>query len=346
MNNQTRVIAPYQLFFIFLISRAVVALTFYQSILFNGISPDSLISSALALFVNLLFCVPACLCVKYNKNPLDTKAGRILYLIYFIYFAGVNISRFAFFACDKTTHGDSPLFFAVLITAAACYGAYLKIEALARFSLMCAVLSISVLIAIVLLNIKNFQIMNFMPFFVGTKAETLKNSLIFSSNSIEPALFLVLQKKCDKANAKPLFLGIIASYLAIFIMLLFCIGVLGSAAPLFAFPVYTLFQMTAFKSFSRLDIVYTAFGFFALFSKCAVIIYSAGECIKRVNKKGEIIFLFISSLTASILIYRRFFSEITSGARWFYLIITAVFLVIVPICFLMFSRRSENEKSI
>ena len=341
---QKGVISPYQLFFIILVSRAVVALTFYQSILFNGISPDSLISSLIAVGINLLLCIPCYLCIKQNKSPLVTKAGRALYSVYFVFIAGVNISRFAFFACDKTAHGDSPLFFAVLMTAAACYAAYLGIEALGRFSVMSAVLSIILLIIVVFLNIKNFHSVNLIPFFVGTKGEILENSILFSANSIEPALFLVLVNKCSQKTAKPLFLGITASYGAIIIMLLFCIGVLGSAASLFSFPVYTLFQMTAFKSFSRLDIVYTAFGFFALFAKCAVIFYCAEQCVNKINSGAKSILLFIASLGASIIVYQRLFSEISNGARWFYSALTVAFLVLIPICFTLFSRR-KNEKN-
>ena len=352
MKSQTNkiaergVISPYQLFFIVLVSRAVVALTFYQSILLNGISPDSLISSLIALAINLLLCVPCYLCVKNNKNPLETNTGRLFYLFYFVFIAGVNISRFAFFACDKTTHGDSPLLFAIIMSAAACYGAYLGIEALGRFSSACAVLSVAVLILIVLLNIKNFHPMNFMPFFAGTKADIIKNSFIFSSNSIEPALFLAFGNKCSSKSAKPLFWGIFASYSAIFIMLLFCIGVLGKAATLFSFPVYTLFQMTAFKSFSRLDIVYTAFGFFALFAKCAIILYCCSQCCEKLKSKTKNIVLFLAPLIASILIYRRFYSEITLSARWFYIALSGVFLLALPLGFIIFKRRNENEESI
>ena len=339
------VISPYQLFFIFLISRAVVALTFYQAILYNGISPDTLISSVLALGLNVLLCIPSYLCIKQNKSPLETKAGRGLFFVYFIFFAGVNISRFAFFACDKTTHGDSPILFTLLMTAAACYGAYLGIEALGRFSSACAVLSIIVLLLISGLNIKNFHLVNFAPFFVGTRAEILENSLIFCSNSIEPALFLVLADKCSVKPAKPLFSGVVLSYLAILIMLVFCIGVLGTSATLFSFPVYTLFQMTAFKSFSRLDIVYTAFGFFALFEKCACLLYCANCCVKKFSQKNKSTIIFALSLSASLLIFRRFFSEVTNSSRWFYSAVSAFFLVAVPIYFVI-TRRNKNEEGI
>lgn len=339
------VISPYQLFFIFLVSRAVVALTFFQAILINGISPDTLISALLALVINLLLCLPSFLCVKQNKNPLDTKAGRIFYLVYFVFYAGINISRFAFFASDKTSHGASSMLFAVLMCAAACYAAYLGIEALARFSVLCAVLSIIVLLLIAALNIKNFHLINFMPFYAQEKANIFKNSIVFSSNSIEPALFMALSKRCGKKPAKPLFFGIIASYIAIVVMLLFCIGVLGRAAFLFSFPVYTLFQMTAFKSFSRLDIVYTAFGFFALFAKCAVLIYCSGQCIIKLNPKVKSILLFAVSLISSILIYRRFYSEISGSARLFYGAAALAFLVIIPLGYLIFSKRKYKNES-
>ena len=349
MNNsgaKRGVISPFQFFFIFLVSRAVVALTFYQSILLNGISPDTLISSALALCINLLLCFPAYLCYKKGRNPLKTKAGKTLYYSYFVFFACVNISRFAFFASGKTSRGTNALLFVFIMAAAACYAAYLKIEAVARFSVISAMLSILVLIVIMLLNIKNFHITDFMPFFVGSSGDIIKNALIFTSNSIEPVLFLALCDKCKSNQAKSLFWGIGASYAAIFLMLLFCIGVMGSAAPLFPFPVYTLFQMTAFKSFSRLDIVYTAFGFFALFVKCAVIILCAGECISfkiKNEAKGCALFILLSAVSA--LLCRQFYSGSVNTARTLYFILTILFAVVVPLIYLIFSRGKNYENS-
>jgi spore germination protein KB len=343
-NAKKGAISPYQLFFIFLVSRAVVALTFYQSILINGISSDSLISSALSLGINLLLCLPAYFCFKNKKNPLETKLGKVLYLAYFLFFACVNISRFAFFASDKSSRGTNALLFIIIMAGAACYAAYLKIEAAARFSVICAMLSILVLIVIMLLNIRNFHITNFMPFFVGSRDDILKNALVFSSNSIEPALFLALCNKCESNQPRSLFLGIGASYLAIILMLLFCVGVMGSAASLFSFPIYTLFQMTAFRSFSRLDIVYTAFGFFALFAKCAVIILCASECItfkvKSEIKSGA---LFVFLCAASALLYQQFFNGAIKGARWLYFALTVIFAIVTPLIYLLFMRRKSNE---
>ena len=341
------VISPYQLFFIFLVSRAVVALTFYQAILLNGITPETLISSFLALGINLLLCSPAYLCVKYDKNPVASEIGRIIYLFYFVFFAGVNVSRFAFFACDKTVSGESPLLFVVIMTAAACYGAYLGIEALGRFSVLCAVFSVFLLCLIIFLNFKNFHGYNFMPFFEGERADIFKNSVVFSSNSVEPAIFLLLSKKCSAKSSKPLFFGILASYLAIALMLLFCIGVLGKAATLFSFPVYTLFQMTAFKSFSRLDIVYSAFGFFAVFAKCAVLVYCSSELLPIVKNKAKPFVLFIAVCAVSLLIYRRFFGEIASSARAFYAALSIAFSAVIPLLFLAVSKRkrADDEKN-
>ena len=349
MNSTAKrgVISPYQLFFIFLVSRAVVALTFYQSILKDGISPDTLLSSALALIINLLLCFPALLCCTKNKNPINSKIGKLFYLGYFLFFEAVNISRFAFFAADKTTKGSSALFFIVIMAAAAAYASHLGIEAIGRFCAPCAMISVFVLLIIILLNSESFHYINFMPFFVGTRSEIIENALIFSSNSIEPALLLVLFDKCSTNQKKSLLFGIAASYVAIFLMMLFCIGVLGSAASLFSYPVYTLFQMTAFGSFSRLDIVYTAFGFFALFAKCAVVFYCAEQTLFKVPRKTRAPLLFIASCVLSLVIYQRFYDEMMNSARSFYLFISLAFLLIVPLLSLIFMKKEEaNEKRI
>jgi len=348
-NAKIGKISACQLFFIFLVSRAVVALTFYQGILYNGISPDSLLSSAGALLINLLFCFPAFLCCKYDKNPKNSGFFSLLYCIYFVFFAGVNIARFAFFAAEKTTSSSNVILFVILMAAAGCYAAFLKIEAISRFSVICAVVSILVLIAIILLNIRNFEWYNFLPFFVGSRSEIMKNSVIFSSNSVEPALYLALYDKCEKKQAQSLFWGIGASYGAIFLMLLFCIGVMGSAAPLFSYPVYTLFQMTAFGSFSRLDIVYTAFGFFALFAKCAVLILCAEESAQKIkiNRKVKLTAVFFIISALSYFIYRRFFTGIITSARGFYFALSAVFSLLLPLIYLIFTKRKKpDEKSL
>lgn len=337
-------ISPYQLFFIFLVCRAVVALTFYQSILKNGISPDTLISSLIALFINLLICIPPVLCCKNGKNPLDTVSGRIIYFLYFLFFAGINISRFAFFASDKTSSlGSSVLLFILIMAGAACYAAYLSIEAISRFSVICAVVSILVLILLIALNIRNFDFINFVPFLVGSKAEIIHNSLVFSSNSIEPALLFALYGKAEKNQGKSLLLGISASYFAIFLMLSFCIGVLGSASPLFPYPVYTLFQMTATGSYSRLDIAYTAFGFFALFVKCSVIIYALSLCVKKTESKYKFFLLFVAAALVSYLLFRLYFSNTLNSAGIFYFAVTAVFNVIIPLIYLIFTRKKEEK---
>ena len=340
------VISPYQLFFVFLVSRGVVALTFYQSILHNGITPDSIISLILAIAINAVFCIPAYLCVKNNSSPVRFRTGRVIYLLYFVFFSGVNIARFAFFACDKTTHGDSAVLFIILMSAAACYAAFLGIEAIGRFSVICAAVSIILLAVITLLNVKNFHLFNFLPFFVGTKYQTLQNSLVFSSNSVEPALFLFLSKRCKDDSAKPLFFGVFASYFAALIMLVFCIGVLGTATSLFSYPVFTLFQMTAFKSFSRLDIVYTAFGFFALFAKCSVLVYCSSQCVKPMKQKTKAILLFAVTGVVSFLIYKQFYSETIGNARWFYTAVSIAFSFIIPLIFLISKRSKENEEKI
>ena len=337
-------ISPSQLFFIILVSRAVVALTFFQSILNNGITPDVLLSSFLARILNLLICLPAYFCAKNNKNPLDFKVTKAFYLVYFIFFASVNISRFAFFASSETNEGSGSFLFIILMAGAACYAASLGIEAFSRFSVICADISIVLLIIIIVMNIRNFHITNFAPFFINTKYEIFENSVIFTSNSIEPALFLVLWDKTNSDNAKPFFLGIVAAYFAIFIMLLFCIGVLGSAAPLFSYPVFTLFQMTAYKSFSRLDIVYTAFGFFALFAKCAIIIYCATQTVEKYTLKTKSAALFIILSISSVLITQQFFSEIINNAKIFYFTISVIFSIIIPSLVLIFAKRKGENR--
>ncbi len=69
------------------------------------------------------------------------------------------------------------------------------------------------------------------------------------------------------------------SYLTTSLLFLFAIGVMGDAAGLQAFPVYTLSQLAGSGSMVRMDALYTGFWIFAIFIKAALLIYCAVETL-------------------------------------------------------------------
>ena len=95
VNNSK--ISPFSLFAMLYISRLVVSLTHVQSIMAGKLSTQMLMSVGVALVLSLLFAVPALLCVQRDCSPLAHRTLGTLYACNFIFLAGINVSRFAYF---------------------------------------------------------------------------------------------------------------------------------------------------------------------------------------------------------------------------------------------------------
>lgn len=91
-------ISPISLFYILFICRIVVSLTSVHSVSATEINSQALISFVIAMFMTVVFSLPAVFCYKMNKNPIDVKWVSKLYYVYFIFIAAVSVSRFSYFA--------------------------------------------------------------------------------------------------------------------------------------------------------------------------------------------------------------------------------------------------------
>ncbi len=116
------------------ISRLVVSLTHVQSIMAGKLSTQMLMSVGVALVLSLLFAVPALLCVQRECSPLAHRTMGTLYACNFIFLAGINVSRFAYFASARLNPEAKSWGFALLILLFAVYGALVGLQGLSRFS--------------------------------------------------------------------------------------------------------------------------------------------------------------------------------------------------------------------
>ena len=154
MNNAKRgKISPFQFFAILTVSRIVVSLTYIQSVTVGIMSFD--------IALGLIFA--AYYCVVKNKNPLDNRWVALLYLLYFSYFCGVNVSRFAYFAISRLDTKISMPILCVAIVVLGVYCACLKIEGIARFGSLCAVTLFIAIVGAALLNFNKIEVENFYP---------------------------------------------------------------------------------------------------------------------------------------------------------------------------------------
>ena len=157
------------------ISRLVVSLTHVQSIMAGKLSTQMLMSVGVALVLSLLFAVPALLCVQRDCSPLAHRTLGTLYACNFIFLAGINVSRFAYFASARLNPETKSWGFALLILLFAVYGALVGLQGLSRFSGFAFCLIVLVVAVVLGFNVQHFQWFSLFPPGSNTVGEVVQN---------------------------------------------------------------------------------------------------------------------------------------------------------------------------
>lgn len=335
-------VAPISIFFLFYISRIVISLTNVQSISMGMMKTDILISVLSAMGITLITALPAIYCCRKHKNPFDVKWVGFFYAIYFIYLAGVNISRFSYFASTTLNPNSKAWMFSAIIALCALYGAYLGIEGLSRFSTFGFALLVGSILVALLCGLKNYQEINLYPVIVNDNEGILKNILFMTGNSSEIALFLCLSKKVNGKAVKPYVWSVIASFFTIFILLLFVVAVMGDAATLHAFPIYTLFQLSKIGLFERIDVLYISCWIFGIFIKSVLLVYCASISFKPMKKSTKCIISAVLAFAVAMCLTELV--DINTVSPVIYVMPFAVFCIVVPILTLVLKKRNYGDE--
>lgn len=342
-NSKRGMIPPYAFFCLFFVSRIVVTLTYVQGVSVGKFGADMLISIGASFVLLALLSLPAYFCVKKGKSPLDNKAVSVLYSVYFCFFAALSISRFAYFSSSKMNTELSMVVVIILVALASIYGASLGIESIARFGFICAILLALTLVAVLGLNIHNVYEVNFYPLATNSTMDVIKNSVLFTCNSVAPTYLLALSPRVNGKVAKPYFLAMLTSYGAIFLLVLFCLGVMGNSAELQSYPIYALFQLASIGAFARLDMLHTAFWILAVLLKSAILIFCASSTIKTFNHGKKCLFFGILAGALAIVINEVIGTKMIAPTKIISVIAFSVFCVGIPLLSLIFRRKNEKN---
>ena len=225
VNNSK--ISPFSLFAMLYISRLVVSLTHVQSIMAGKLSTQMLMSVGVALVLSLLFAVPALLCVQRDCSPLAHRTLGTLYACNFIFLAGINVSRFAYFASARLNPEAKSWGFALLILLFAVYGALVGLQGLSRFSGFAFCLIVLVVAVVLGFNVQHFQWFSLFPPGSNTVGEVVQNGVVLSANTAEITIFLVLADRVVIGGHRfGAFYGAMGcSYLTTSLLFLFAISV-------------------------------------------------------------------------------------------------------------------------
>lgn len=339
-------IAPSGLFCIIFVSRLVVCLTSVHSISNSEIKPCVLVSYALSILLTAALCVPAVLCAERGRNPLDVKWLGAVYFLYFSYICAVNISRFSYFASTVLNPETQGWVFAAIMCVCTLYGAVLGIEALSRFSAFCCALLLLGVGSVILCNVGSFNDINLYPVMTTGRADVLKNALIFSSNTVEPAVLLGLCGRVNGSVARPFVRSVTTAYLAVFLLLVFIVGTMGDNAAIQNFPFYTFFQISKFSSFERLDVFHLSFWIMGVFVRSTAALYCASVSLTKARRKlkrqnacaaGTVIVFISSALLLKADVSSNF--ALKSGVIPFF-----VFCVIIPLLTYLFKKRNLGDE--
>ena len=337
-------IAPISIFFLFYISRIVVSLTNVQSVSTGIIRTDMLISVLLSLAATLLISLPALWCYKNNKNPFDVKGVNLFYYSYFVFMAGVNISRFSSFASSVINPDATSWLFSVAISICVCYAATLGIEGLSRFSAFSFILIVIAIASVLIFNIDNYNDINLHPIIGDESSAILKNSVYLTSSSIELLLLLCLSKKVNGDATRAYVFSVIASFLTIFLLILFVNAVMGDAASTRAYPVYILFQLAKVGVFERIDILHISFWIIGIFVKAVLLVYCASISIKKGKNITKCI---ISSvITLGVALAFDNMTGQTSIDHNIFFILYFVSYFVIPLLTLIFKKRNLGDELI
>lgn len=337
-------IAPVSIFFLLYISRIVVTLTNVQSVTTGFMHSDVILSLVASMGATLIVSLPALFCYIKHKNPFDVKWVGFFYSIYFIVLAGLNISRFAYFASSTLNPEAESWMFCAIVAVCAYYGAYLGIEGLSRFSAFVFSLLIIAVAVVLVFNIRNFEEINLYPVITNKTSDDFGNILYMTSNSYEVVLLLCLSHKVNGNAVKAYVFSVLAAFFSVILLVYMLIGVMGDSAELQAFPLYSLFQLAKITVFEKLDIMHLSFWILGIFVKSVLLIYCSTLAFKPLNQGVKCALSAILTLAVSIpLTNTRLISNMPLMA---FAIPYLIFCIIVPGATLCFKRRNLGDELI
>lgn len=343
-NSKRNKIAPVSIFFLLYISRIVVSLTCIQHVIAGEMSTDILISVVLALGLNLIVSVPAIMCCNQNKSPFDVKGVNAFYAVYFVFLAGVNVSRFSYFASSVINPEAHAWVFSVLIAVAVCYASQLGIEGISRFSAFAFFLIVSSIVFGLACNVKNYNDINLYPIIVNSKTDIVKNIVYIAASSTEAPILLCLKKRVNGSPVKSYVFSVLASFMTTLLLVLFVNATMGDAAQLNSFPVYTLFQLAKIGLFERLDAFLISLWIFGIFIKAVLLIYCASISVKSFKNSVKCVGFSLISLAVALV-----FTEVlkaTSSPIEIYVIPYFVSCFAIPLLTLIFKRKNLGDELI
>lgn len=345
------------------ISYMLVALTYIPTNEASAKNIDKLASVFIAMLIVFLSFLPVYFITKRNENyniidcvqrdakPL-TKPVALFYVLAFSYTVILTTSRFSLFITSVLLVESKTAVFIIIILVAACYAAFLGIEAIARASLFVfAVLIFSMIFSSIIL-LKDVDLLNFRPLFYNGTASAFAEAAVDASKLIEAAVLGILAPKIVGGIKKTVITFVISFWIAVTLLAFLVISILGEYGSVQLFPVYTLVSLARIGNFHRFDAILSGIWIAGDFIKAAVLITVSSECMKyvvkgrrhRISMALTVLVIFAFSMFASYSFerYLAISNFVVTG------VVTVMASVVIPLIFLIIDiikkRKGVNGK--
>ncbi len=338
-------ISSYQLFAILLLSRMTALFTFMLPTTGFLLSGDRLLTTLPLMIIELIYCFFSVLFISKAKNrsitasackisPALGKAVCIFYVLCFIWFAGISVSRFELFISTVMFPNSELYLMTVILLAAAFYSALKGLEALGRASVIISVLLCTGVIFIILTVLGNFEFTNLTPVLTDGLTPVLSFAFYVSSRTVEFISLYAVAPKVKGSIGKITAIWTVTVTVITAIILTVLAGVTGKYGDDQIFPLYTLTVIAKFGIFERLDDILTGLWVLSTFIQLTFLLTCGAltaENTFRKFRKVPFILLETSGVFTVYLFASKTvtaYSEIVSSA--FQDIFFIVLLIIIP----------------
>lgn len=284
-------------------------------------------------------------CARFRFSNAGGAVFCMLYGLYFLYTPSLAVARYNIYVTSTMLPQAQFVPLAFAVAAAACYGAFLGLEALARASGFIFAAIAAALVFLFCALIPRLDLLSFTPPDSAAWDDAARNGLSVFSGMAELALPAVL---LPFARGKPggKFLFWLAGEAALVALTgFFVTGVLGSYASTQPFPLYTASTFAEVGSLQRLDAFYAAVWTAGLFVRVSVFLIAFSFCVSGLwGEKAEKLSLFfgasvIFAAGAALSGFPRLLEQLSGSVST---AAAVVFFTVLPLAVLIADRLGDH----
>ncbi len=253
--------------------------------------------------------------IEYSETLLGKYAGKAvaaLFLIFFIYLAGLTVRDLGDFATTTDYHQTPLVVFHIVIISIAVYATRCGLEVIARVTelfLVIILAAISIILAVITL-IPGFDFANLLPVFEAGYKPFIAGSMgaaDFLTQSLVLAMIIPFLTN-KKAAGPAAFTGVLISGLLLTVTAVFTLAVYGKMAVELTFPFFNAVKIVSLaKTIERLDLILKPIWSMAVVMKASFLLYitslGTAQLLKLSNHKPLVLPLAIIIVAMAHLVY-------------------------------------------